>query len=209
MKILILLTIFGQSKTLPLGASVILPGTGEWIMGDRRKAEVFFWIDGALWLTYGGFTYYGRSKLNESKLFARRYAGASLSESDKYYDYLEKYDNSDEYNEDVLREARWKFPDSMEGAVEKRKEYLEKHGYFGKDSWNWEPDSARLWNYHKIRTSAREALQRASFTLGALVANRIISLIDCALFTEDKRLSKSMGFVPTPDRPGMKLVFRF
>lgn len=209
MKIIILLTLFGQSKTLPLATSAIIPGMGEWIMGARRKAEPFFWIDGALWLTYGGFTYYGRSQLNNSKLFARRYAGASLSRNDKYYEVLERYDNSDEYNEDVLREARDRYPDSMENAVELRNEYLKEHGYFGDDSWDWKPDSLRIYEYHTIRTRAREALQRASFTLGALLANRVISFIDCALFTEDKRFSKRMGFAPTINRPGIAFVLKF
>ncbi len=209
MKLIILLTLFGQSKTLPLAASAVIPGMGEWVMGARGKAEVFFWIEGALWLSYGGFTYYGRSQLNNSKLFARRYAGASLSEDDRYYEALEKYDNSDEYNEDILREARDRYPDSMENAAELRNEYLREYGYFGDESWDWEPDSLRIYDYHTIRTKAREALQRASFVLGALLANRVISLIDCALFTEDKRFSKRMGFFPTINKPGITFVLRF
>lgn len=222
MRFLLTLTLFcsllgadGEINSKAVIASGVLPGSGEWMLGNRSKAEVFFWIDGILWFIWGTAYWYGSVQNNNAKLFAASFAGAPFDQDANYYAILEDYDNSDKYNEIILRKARQLYPDTLPGAFEKRQEYLKKYGYFGDDVWNWEPDSARFGRYQngasycEIRRSARVALQRASFAMGSLILNRIVSAIDALFFTKEKPLSKKIGFLPVNDRPGVVLVYRF
>jgi hypothetical protein len=193
-------------------ASGILPGAGELMLGNRTRGEAFLWLDGVLWLVWGTAYWYGSTQNNNAKIFAVTHAGASINQKANYYDLLEDYDNSDVYNDLVLRDARQRYPDTMAGALEKRQEYLAKHGYFGDAAWNWQPDTLRDGNgvtYREIRRSARTALQRASFAFGSLVLNRLVSVVDCVFFTKENPLSKKIGFVPVDGKPGVMLVYHF
>lgn len=191
------------SKTKAIIASAIIPGWGQSILKNKQKGEVMLWADGAIWLLYGGFQWYGHSRNHDAKLFAKVNADANINiKSDKYYRALELYSSSDAYNDDIRREAREKYPDDPQAQLD----YLYQNGYFGDSSWNWKSDSLR-YAYWQRRKSAREALTRAGFMFGCALLNRAISVIDCAFFTQDKRYSFS--FAPPQDQNGIGIVFRF
>lgn len=182
-------------------ASLLVPGWGQHILRNNLKSEIMLWTDGAIWLLYGGFNWYGSSRNHDAKLFSGINAFANTKiKSDKYYRALEQYDNSDTYNEDIRREAREQFPDDPDA----QNNYIAQYGYFGDSTWNWKSDSLRFVYWEK-RKSARAAFTRAGFVLGGALLNRLVSTIDCAFFTPDKRI----GFVPNLDPPGVGLVYRF
>ena len=186
-------------------ASALIPGTGEWLLGDKTKSEIFLWLDGAIWLSYAGLSWLGNSKENDARLFAKTSAGADLNQKkEEYYRLLENYDNSEDYNTVIMREARSIYPDS----VEAQKEYLAKHGYFGDAAWNWASDSARF-TYFYQRRSARITLHQAGLVLGGALINRFVSFLDCALFTPNRALGKKMGIIPNPGKPGFAIVYKF
>lgn len=198
--------VFSLPKTqTAILASAILPGTGEFILGDKIKGEVFLWLDGAIWLTYAGLSWYGNSKERDARLYAVKWSGADLNQKNaEYYHALERYDNSFEYNIDVMRDARYLYPDSIEA----QKRYLAENGYFGDEVWDWASDSIRF-QYWEQRKSARTTLHQAGLILGATLINRLISCLDCALFTPDRSLSKKMGIVPNLEKPGLAIVYKF
>lgn len=186
-------------------ASVLIPGTGEWLLGDKTKSEIFLWLDGAIWLTYAGMSWFGNSREHDARLFAVTSAGADLNQKkEEYYRLLENYRNSEDYNTVIMREARSIYPDS----VEAQKEYLAKHGYFGDAEWNWSSDSARF-TYFYQRRSARITLHQAGLVLGGALINRFVSFLDCALFTPDRALGKKMGIIPNPEKPGFAIIYKF
>lgn len=192
-----------QAKTRAIIASAIIPGWGQTILKNNHKGEAMLWADGAIWLLYGGFQWYGHSRNHDAKLFAKVNAEANIKiKSDKYYRALELYSSSDAYNDDIRREAREKYPNDPQAQLE----YLYQHGYFGDSSWNWKSDSLR-YAYWQIRKSARSALTRAGFMLGCALLNRAISVIDCAFFTQDKRFT--FGLAPNQDQNGIGVIFRF
>lgn len=203
-----LLVLNAQQETVsPYGkaiiASILLPGTGELILGDKIKSKIFYGVEGIIWLGYAGFQWYGSSRNNDAKLFAKFYAGADLAQKkDDYFRILERYDNSDEYNNDILREARELYPESLANSAEKQREYLQKYGYFGEAEWDWNSDSSRILYWEK-RKVARVALQRAGFFLAGALVNRLISMIDCAFFTPVKKFS----LVPYKD--GLAIIYQF
>jgi len=183
--------------------SALVPGLGQRILKSNLKSEIMLWTDGVIWLAYGGFTWYGNSRNHDAKLFAGINANANTQiKSDKYFRAIERFNNSEEYNQDIRREARERFPDDPTA----QNNYLLDNGFFGDSIWNWSQDSLRFVYWEKRKTS-RTAINRAGFVLGAALLNRIVSVIDCAFFTPDKR--NKIGFSPRLDSPGIGLVYHF
>jgi hypothetical protein len=115
-------------------------------------------------------------------------------------DLLERYDNTEMYNEDIRREAREKFPDNPQEQIN----YLNQYGYYGNSVWDWKSDSLR-YAYWEKRKTARTAFTRAGFVLGSALLNRLVSAIDCAFFTPDKR--NKISIAPNSDGNGIGLIY--
>jgi hypothetical protein len=184
-------------------SSVLVPGLGQHILKNNLKSEIMLWTDGAIWLTYAGFTWYGHSRNNDAKLFAgiNAYANTNIK-SDKYFRAIERFNTTDEYNQDIRREAREQFPNDPSA----QNTYILENGYYGDSTWNWSGDSLRFVYWEK-RKASRAAITRAGFVLGGALLNRIVSAIDCAFFTPDKR--NKISFIPNLDAPGIGIVYRF
>lgn len=184
-------------------ASAVVPGWGQHILKNNQKGEIMMWADGAIWLLYAGFNWYGSSRNKDAVLYAKKYADANIEINDKkYYQALERYNNAEDYNENIRREARDRFPDNPS----LQNEYFQQNGYFGDSTWFWQSESMRFIYWEKRKT-ARTALTRAGFCLGAAILNRLVSSIDCAFFSQDLR--NTIGFAPNSDQTGIGLVYRF
>jgi len=188
-------------------SSAALPGTGQMMLGSRNRGEALLWLDGAIWAVWAGFSWYGSSKSQDARLLASGQAGADIDITDPdYYRALELYDNADEYNEDVRRQARDRYADDPEA----QRRYYEENGYFGGSGWDWSSDSARF-DYWRTRKAARSAGLKAGFAVGALVLNRLASVVDCAFFAEagtgSTRSRVSAG--ASADRLGLEVRYRF
>ncbi len=184
-------------------SSLLMPGLGQHMLNNNLKSEIMLWTDGAIWLAYTGLNWYGNSRNTDARLFAGVNAYANTqAKSDKYFQALERYDNSELYNEDIRREAREQFPDDPAA----QNNYLAENGYFSNMTWNWNSDSSRITYWHE-RKAARQALTRASFVLGGALLNRLVSAIDCAFFTSDKRIK--IGFTPGSDQYSIGLIYQF
>ncbi|MCX7995770.1 MAG: hypothetical protein N3A65_08395 [candidate division WOR-3 bacterium] len=173
----------------PVLASAIVPGWGEWILKKKNEARTFFIIEGTLWISYYSFNYFGHKLEKSSRIFAFEHAGANPLRSDmEYFDNLEDYNSSDEYNLLVERDASWYYPDDPV----KQQEYIKENGYFGEDAWEWDTLANRNF-YWQRRKSARENLRRASFMTGFMIINRIVSVINVAVFKEEKGFGLETG----------------
>jgi len=186
-------------------ASMALPGTGQMILGSAKRGEALLWLDGTLWALWSGFSWYSSAREHDARLFAGREAGADLSTREsRYFRALERYDNADQYNEGVRADARYVYPD----APQRQLDYYLSQGYFGAQAWNWSSDSAR-YDYWATRKSGRTAALRAQFAVGALLLNRLASVVDCAFFAGRSNLEQRVEFRPDEDAPGIKVSYRF
>jgi hypothetical protein len=168
----------------PMIASAILPGLGETILGRKNEARAFFMIEGSLWLSYIGFNYFGGKMEGSSRAFAFEHAGANPARTDaEYFDNIEDFMDSDDYNLLVERDASYYYPDDLEA----QQDYIERNGYFGDDAWEWDTLDSRV-AYWEKRTAARENLRRASFMTGFMIINRIASVINVAVFSKNERV---------------------
>ena len=183
----------------PIIASVAVPGWGEAIQGQRNKARTFFIIEGSIWLSYFGFNYLGEKIENSARVFAIEHSGANPTRrDDKYFDNLEDFFSSDDYNLEVERNASLFYPDDPP----EQQEYIQENGYFGDDAWQWDTLSNKSY-YWERRRSARENHRRASFMTGFAIINRIVSVIDVFVFSK----TKSFGLDTSPGKIGICYKF--
>ncbi len=186
-------------------ASVVLPGVGQMLSGAQNRGEVMLWIDGALWATWAGFSWYRATKEEDAKLIARAHANADITIKDpRYYRLLERYNNAEEYNEDIRREARGLYPDDPDA----QRRYYESRGYFGESQWHWDSDSIRIYSYWQTRKQARAAGMTASFLVAGLLLNRLVSLVDCMFFIPEDTRGR-VGIKTTPAPAGLFAYWRF
>jgi hypothetical protein len=186
-------------------ASFALPGTGQMMLGSAKRGEALLWLDGTLWALWSGFSWYSSAREHDARIFAGREAGADLTAKEtRYYRALEQYDNADQYNEGVRSDARDIYPDDPQ----KQQAYYESQHYSGSKAWNWSSDSAR-YRYWGTRRSGRDAALNAQFAVGALVLNRLASLVDCAFFAGRDGSKPRVEFRPGDVEPGMKVCYRF
>jgi hypothetical protein len=151
-----------KSKGKAFLLSALLPGLGERYVGYRKKSEVFMAAEVVLWLSYAGFNKYGDWRKQDYQVFAATYAGANIAgKSDNYFTNLGRYDNINDYNAAQLRDRN--LP----------KYYRDVDCYY----WQWDSEANRL-KYKEIRRAAKRADNRATFALGAILANHLVSAID-------------------------------
>lgn len=173
-------------------SSFVIPGSGDLLMGDKKRGACFMTAEAAIWLTYFD------SRREESKLdkssrnFAAFYASANLDNGDEnYFNAMEIFLTNIDYNETVKEYARRLYPDTMDATVmqdriERRREYIEQNSYTGSDAWNWQ--SVELEDdYRDIRKGMRKNGQKATNMIGFALANRTISLFVTYFF--GKRVS--------------------
>lgn len=175
------------------------------ILGSAKRGEGFMWADGALWAMWAGFSWASSAADHDARLFAAHEAGADLTVTDpSYYKALEQYDNADQYNEQVIADARDIYPDDPA----QQHAYYESHGYFGSQAWNWSSDSARFL-YYGTRKSSRNAALKAELVVGGLFVNRLVSFVDCAFFAGRDGSTSRVELRPSDSEPGIKLCYRF
>ncbi len=172
-------------------ASILVPGLGQMIKGDNSKAQAFFVVEGAIWVSYFGFNHWGNRIDASARAFAIDHSGANPARrDDEYFDALEDYLSSNEHNLVVERQASLFYPNDP--ALQQ--EYIEAHSYFGEDEWEWDGLDNRS-QYWDKRREAREHERRASFMPGFAIINRIVSVVDVLLFTKQQKfgLETSQG----------------
>ncbi|MFO7638905.1 MAG: hypothetical protein R6X14_06360, partial [bacterium] len=125
----------------------------------------------------------------------------------RYYQAMERYDNVEQQEEDLRREARSRFP----GDPAAQQEYFEERRFPAAAGWDWSSDSARF-DYWRVRRSARAATLNAGFAAGGLLLGRLVSVLDCAFFAGDRGGGRESGRLeagPGERLTSIELRYRF
>jgi hypothetical protein len=153
-----------HSKSVAKAAlySTLVPGWGEYYVGHKKKARVFFTVEVLSWIGFIGFTTYGNWKEDDFIRLANERAGADLNGKDDWFlDMVGFYDDIDEYN-------------SFGRVYDPDRPYLDDNA---SNHWRWQnPSDKEL--YRHLKNRSREANRRADFMIGLLVLNRVVSVID-------------------------------
>lgn len=147
--------------------SFLIPGGGQYYVGNKRTAHYFFAAEALTWIGFASFTVYSHWKKDDYLLYASVHANAQLEgKSDDFVDLVGFYDDIDEYN-------------TLARAFDPDRPYLRDTP---ENHWSWESDAARL-QFRSLKNSSREASRRANFMIGVAVVDRIVSMIDAARAT--------------------------
>jgi hypothetical protein len=159
------------------GLSFLLPGLGQYRMGRKRRAYVYFALEGAGWVALATSLIRKDSKEGAYEDYAVAYAGVSGTGHEKtYYENVGQWIGSDGpggYNEYVRREARdLYYPD--QAAMDAY--YLENY-VSAEMAWRWTSGDAQH-NYNELRGDAEDARRYAVYSAFYLAVLRVVSAVD-------------------------------
>lgn len=169
-------------------SSFVLPGSGDWLMGDKKRGACFILAEAGIWLTYFD-SKREANKIDEiSKNYASYYAAANLNRQDnEYFDVMAHYMTNLDYNETVKEEARALYPDTLDAEIlRQRRLYIENNSYVGEDAWQWQSQEFAD-DYKDLRRKKRKSTQKATNMIGLALANRAVSFFTTYFF--GKRVS--------------------
>jgi hypothetical protein len=163
--------------------SLLLPGLGDWKMGHRDRATVFFAIEGVIWVSFAAFEIQGGDLEEQYQSLAVQFAGITTTDhSDDFYATIRDYDNSVEYETDIKNEGRFELLDErgIDGLGDINSAYLDQyftdHRVADYEPWLWESTDRRL-QYSEYRSASKTAYRRADYMIAAAAANRVVSAI--------------------------------
>jgi len=185
-----------SEKQLPRATilkSALIPGWGEHDYQSHSRGYLFNGIETTLWI-FAGLAYTSAVQHENDLFYAASEYGQITNphlKSDVFLDRVSKYDNMDEYNEQMLRNRQWDRVYSAEDG-----EY-----------WEWESFDKRV-DFFNIKTKRWQWRQRLTYTFGAIALNHLVSSMD-ALYL--KRNQTSMQLIPEfgNGSSGMRLSISF
>ncbi len=142
--------------------SALVPGLGEYYVGHRGKARVFFAVEAATWISFFSFHIYGNWRDDDMVQFAAQHANAQLeNKSDNFKDWVGFYDDIDQFN-------------SLGRVQDQDRPYLIDNA---ENHWRWQTVSEQS-VYRDLKNQSREAHRRRDFMVGLAVVSRMVSIID-------------------------------
>jgi hypothetical protein len=152
--------------------SLLLPGLGDWKLGNKNRATVFFAIEGLIWVSYATFQVQGGNYEDEYESLAVRFAGvAGTDHSDDFYATIRDYDSSEEYEADIKNEGRY-----YDTGSEALDQYFIENRVDDYQPWLWASTDRRL-QYSETRSASKTAYRRADYMIAAAAANRLVSAV--------------------------------
>jgi hypothetical protein len=167
------------SKTKYILYSLILPGAGQWGMGEKNRAKFFLGSELLLWMGYFGSNAYADVIQKNYQSYAAVHAGSSSQDKgEQYWIDIGSAENLYVFNEQQLRNRNLK-------AV-----YLESPANY----WQWDSGKNQRY-YNNLRVQEHDWERRATFIVGAFILNRLVSAVYIIrlIHKEKKQLSGQMS----------------
>jgi hypothetical protein len=182
-----------RSLVAAMGLSLALPGMGHYYTDKPKSALVYLSVD--LASLFGAVVFYGLAETQEknARAYAATTAGiASARSGEAYWRHVGAYMDAAEYNESIEL-SRGNTDDLYDDP---------------ENWWRW-ADKDQQDEYNDQRQKARNFRVASSFFVGAMVVNRILSIVDLRVFRK-KSLSSTIRFEAalTPDARGSALMLR-
>ena len=155
--------------------SALVPGGGQYYLGQRRTARYFFTAEALTWLGYLSFQMYGDWRKSDYIDYAATHANARLEgKSDDFVTWVGFYNNIREFN-------------ALGRAWDNERPYLRDTP---DNHWEWQSTDDRR-TFRDLRNRSREAYRRSDFMIGVAIIDRVISIIDAVRSTG--RINRRIG----------------
>jgi hypothetical protein len=177
--------------------SLLLPGLGDYKLGNKNRATAFFAAEGLIWIAYATFEVQGHEREDDYEDLAVQYAGVSRTgHSDDFYARVREFDNSDQYEADVKNTGRVDLFDATNGDLESinaeaLEQYFVEHRVSDYEEWRWQSLEKRV-QYSEARSASKTSYRRADYMLAAAVANRVVSAV--VAFTAARNMPQDVGY---------------
>lgn len=168
--------------------SLLVPGLGQYVAGDRTWSYAFFGTEIAIWSSYIAFEVQGHSREDRYEEFAHVWAGVEQpsGHSSTYYSDLGTFPTYDDYRVVAIR--------SGEGEL-----------YPEEQQWAWPSDERRV-RFLDLRGASEDSFQRAEFMLAAALLNRAVAVVHAARSVKDTRSSVMLHVLPDAEGALMPTV---
>lgn len=179
--------------------STVIPGMGQNYTKSYTSMGFFWGSEIGIILSYLAFTNKRDSYEDSYKVLAETKAGSSYSGDSDYYQTMQQYMSSEDYNSKIRFNA-WEYFYLYQHDFDSYQKYVAEHSIPESKAWKWK--SKDDWTkYHKLRNNHQNFDVYAKLALGAIVVNHIISGID-ALRTarvKNKIFGKQTELFITPE----------
>ncbi|RMG69077.1 MAG: hypothetical protein D6715_00670 [Calditrichaeota bacterium] len=142
--------------------SLILPGSGEWLMGHHTAAKILFLSEAALWAGFWGSNAYTGVLERDFHAFAALHAAVDARGKDEqYWIDVGNASNIFEFNERriIQRNVEATYPETDE--------------FF----WQWDSEANRL-EYSRLRSRHQTWERRTTLIVAGVILNHLISAVD-------------------------------
>ncbi len=163
-----------RSLVSALWRSALLPGLGQRHLGAPGRGLVFMGAEAATWGTWGSFKTQEWLRRENYIEMAQVFAGVAGGEHpDDYWKAVGQHASWLDYNEWLRYQARREYGYGTDDYYA----YIADNEIGEGLAWDWNSD-ARRGAYLEKRKASNNAERRATYTLYALLVNRVVSLVD-------------------------------
>jgi len=189
-----------ESFESPMGymaKSMVIPGLGEFYLNKPKNGKFFFITDAVLWLFLIENLYIRNTSELHFKSLAATHAGIDpYRKDDQFFVDIGDYDSIYDFNEDRQRERQTDKLYSLNGDYD----------------WKWDSNSSRK-KFRNTRIRRDKAKKIINFTIGGMVLNRLLSMIDAGYLYRVNNAEKNISLSPDVDYQNesinLKLSWKF
>ena len=180
----------GESFELnPILKSALIPGWGETVLDNNKRARFFSTIELSLWTTCLATYTFSYHQMLQYQSFAIEHAGVDARDKNhKYWVDIGNYIDMEHHNSEHLR---WRYIDEL---------------YSETDAWNWDTRN-NMKKFESMRIRSDMLAKTGEYIIGGIVMNHILSAIDSLYLI---RLTKvdNMTIIPMFDKDSYGLVLK-
>ena len=180
----------------PVVKSLVLPGWGEYSLGNQIRGRIFVLSETTLFIAILGSHFISKRQQTEYRAYAAEHAGISPVGKDRqFWVDIGNYSSLLAFNEEHLR---WRDFNAL---------------YEDNDTWTWAWDSNdNRERFENMRIASDSWMLRSSFFIGGVVLNHIVSAIDALYLSKISNITETVVFAnydPYLDKAGLSLNIYF
>tara|TARA_Y100000768_G_C23924033_1_gene656502 strand:- start:84 stop:683 length:600 start_codon:yes stop_codon:yes gene_type:complete len=176
----------------PVLKSSLIPGWGEAVLENNKRARLFSSIELSLWTACLATYTASYHQMLQYQSFAVEHAGVDADNKDhKYWVDIGNYIDLDQHNSEHLR---WRYLDEI---------------YSESDHWLWD-NKNNMKNFESMRIRSDMLAKTGEYVIGAIIMNHLLSAIDTLYLLRLKK-ENDVAIIPIIRESdyGLILNFRF
>ena len=176
----------------PVLKSSLIPGWGEAVLENNKRARLFSSIELSLWTACLATYTASYHQMLQYQSFAVKHAGVDADNKDhKYWVDIGNYIDLDQHNSEHLR---WRYLDEI---------------YSESDHWLWD-NKNNMKNFESMRIRSDMLAKTGEYVIGAIIMNHLLSAIDTLYLLRLKK-ENDLAIMPIirESNYGLILKFRF